>query len=200
MVLLFWVLFGLIFLVAPALGAYWLWAQRRQERAGWAAVQDHPEEYERVPCGNGWVLLDERVEEVGGSTEHSFLHDWATTSLGARDDESLGGAVHPWRAGRHRIKQPSPVGQETTYVLGWPKGQQTISEDDPRARPSAAANARQVTEGSVGQSSDADTSSQSDSPDVSDAESAPDGSDDPATSDVPDAPTAPSPPDEVGSY
>ena len=51
MVLLFWVLFGLIFLVAPALGAYWLWAQRRQERAGWAAVQDHPEEYERVPCG-----------------------------------------------------------------------------------------------------------------------------------------------------
>ena len=50
MVLLFWVLFGLIFLVAPALGAYWLWSQRRQERAGWAAVQDHPEEYERVPC------------------------------------------------------------------------------------------------------------------------------------------------------
>jgi hypothetical protein len=150
--------------------------------------------------GNGWVLLDERVEEVGGGTEHSFLHDWAKTSLGARDDESFGGAGHPWGAGRHRIKQPSPVKQEATYVLGWPKGQQTISEDDPQARPSAAASAHQVTEGSAGQASDAESDGQLGLPDVPDADSAPDDSDDPATSDMPDAPTAPSPPGEVGGY
>ena len=76
-------------------------------------------------------------------------------------------------------------------MLGWPKGQQTISEDDPQARPSAAASAHQVTEGSAGQASDAEGDGQLGLPDVPDADSAPDDSDDPATSDMPDAPTAP---------
>ena len=146
--------------------------------------------------GNGWVLLDERFEPVSGEPHESFAHRWLET---ATKGGGRGGYAAWSRAAKEPEFFPAPQ-QETTYVLGWPKGQQTISEDDPPARPSAAANAQQVTEGSVGQASDAEASSQSDSPEVSAAEGAPEGSDDPATSDVPDAPTAPSPPDEVGSY
>jgi hypothetical protein len=44
------VLFALICIVVPVLGIRLLWTQRREETAGTAALQDHPEEYERVPC------------------------------------------------------------------------------------------------------------------------------------------------------
>lgn len=146
--------------------------------------------------GNGWVLLDERFETVSGEPHESFAHQWLET---ATKGGGRGGYAAWGRAGKEPEFSPAPP-QETTYVLGWPKGQQTINEGDPQPRPSVAANAQQVTEGSAGQASDAEASRQSSSPDVSDAESAPDVSDDPATSDVPEAPTAPSPPGEVGSY
>ena len=50
MILLTLALFALICIVVPVLGIRLLWAQRREETARTTAVQDHPEEYERVPC------------------------------------------------------------------------------------------------------------------------------------------------------
>ncbi len=61
---------------------------------------------------NGWQLLDEQAEEVD------------TISLRER----------AWRdqvAGKRfqGVRTPA-VREQTTYVLGWPKDQQTISEDE----------------------------------------------------------------------
>ena len=130
--------------------------------------------------GNGWVLLDERFTEVDSGGHESFLKEWAETAAK--------GWVRPggfWSGAARNVELPSPPQQETTYVLGWPKGQQTISEDDadrdanaPTARPTTA--------------SGADEASADTLPQASVAEGGP--------SESPDAPTAPAPPkglDEV---
>jgi len=119
---------------------------------------------------NGWVLLDERIEKVGGE---SFVKTWERTAL-----SYTGGGL--WSGAGREQPQPAPPSDQTTYVLGWPKGQQTITEGEfeaeKRGRTAEGPSAEAATVPSVER-----------------------GSPDEA-SDAPSAPTAPSPPqppDEV---
>jgi hypothetical protein len=159
---------------------------------------DYDEVYETISASDktqllrqGWVLLDERFASEGGLADESFAKTVAHIALGYRGGQGI------WSGAAREQPEPEPPHTVTTYVLGWPKGQQTISEDDADAYPSGSAAAQPVTERSPDAGPAVDASSQ---PDVPDAESAPDGSEDPASSDVPDAPTPPSPPREVGGY
>ena len=139
-------------------------------------TKSEPEKAELL--GNGWVLLDERFTEVDSGRHESFLKEWAETAA-----KGWGQPSGFWSGAAHDVELPSPPQQETTYVLGWPKGQQTISEDDadgqadaPTARPTTAPGADEAS---------ADTL-----PQASVAEAGP--------SESPDAPSAPTPPKGLG--
>ena len=70
----------------------------------------------------GWVLLDERFGSAGGLADESLGKTVARTALGYKGGQGL------WSGAAREQPEPDPPHTVTTYVLGWPKGQQTISE------------------------------------------------------------------------
>jgi len=77
----------------------------------------------------GWVLLDERFDTVGGLADEPL----AKTVVRAAFSTKVGHGFGSGAAQQQPVQQqpvPDPPHTETTYVLGWPKGQQTISEDE----------------------------------------------------------------------
>jgi hypothetical protein len=73
---------------------------------------------------NGWVLLDERIETVGSVSGEPVTKTWTRAAM-----RYTGGGGFWSGAGREQ-PEPEPPQTVTTYVLGWPKGQQTVSEEE----------------------------------------------------------------------
>jgi hypothetical protein len=71
--------------------------------------------------GIGWVLLDERFETAGGEP---LWKSWERSAL------RYTGGGRFWSGAAGVQLEPDAPHEDTTYVLGWPKGQQTISEDE----------------------------------------------------------------------
>jgi len=93
---------------------------------------DYDEVYETTSASEkttllrqGWVLLDERFASVGGLADEPL----ATTVV--RTAFSYKGGQGFWSGAAQQQPEPDPPHTETTYVLGWPKGQQTISDHRP---------------------------------------------------------------------
>jgi hypothetical protein len=77
---------------------------------------------------NGWVLLDERIASVGGVADE---HRGKTVTRAAFSSE-VGHGFGMGVAQQQPVqRQPAPEPSQTvtTYVLGWPKGRQTATED-----------------------------------------------------------------------
>jgi hypothetical protein len=72
----------------------------------------------------GWVLLDERFDTVGGLADEPLAKSVARTALSYQGGQGF------WSGAAQQQPGPDPPRTETTYVLGWPKGQETISEDE----------------------------------------------------------------------
>jgi len=94
---------------------------------------DYDEVYETTSASEkttllrqGWVLLDERFASVGGLADEPL----ATTVV--RTAFSYKGGQGFWSGAAQQQPEPDPPHTETTNVLGWPKGQQTISDHPTR--------------------------------------------------------------------
>jgi hypothetical protein len=72
----------------------------------------------------GWVLLDERFDTVGGLADEPLAKSVARTAFSYQGGQGF------WSGAAQQQPGPDPPRTETTYVLGWPKGQETISEDE----------------------------------------------------------------------
>jgi hypothetical protein len=92
-------------------------------------TKSEPEKAQLV--ANGWVLLDERLATAGGPGQESFMKTWGRSALSTTRTDTPG---YVWRSGTHPLPKLQPPQEETTYVLGWPKGQQTIGEDEVKAQ------------------------------------------------------------------
>ena len=123
---------------------------------------------------NGWVLLDERFATVGGPNQESFVKMWGRSALSATRMDAPG---YAWRSGTHPLPKLQPPQEETTYVLGWPKGQQTIGEDEAKAQDGS----RTIADTDV----------------VAPAETSIEQGGPPDSPDAPTAPTPPKGPDEI---
>ncbi len=84
-------------------------------------TKSRPEKSELVQ--NGWVLLDEHTNTAGGVNEEPLRTSWARSAL-----TYAGGGL--WSGAGREQPRPEPPHEETAYVLGWPKGQKTITEDE----------------------------------------------------------------------
>jgi hypothetical protein len=92
---------------------------------------DYDEVYETTSASEksrllqqGWVLLDERFDSAGG------LADEPPAETVVRAAFRYKGGQGFWSGAGQEQPEPDPPHTVTTYVLGWPRGQQTISEDD----------------------------------------------------------------------
>ena len=72
----------------------------------------------------GWVLLDERFAFEGGLADGPLAKSVLHTALGYRGGQGI------WSGAAREQPQPAPAHNVTTYVVGWPKGQQTITEKE----------------------------------------------------------------------
>ncbi len=73
---------------------------------------------------NGWVLLDERIETEGGVGDEPFKKTWTDAAM------RYAGGGGFWSGAASGQPGTAPPSEVITYVLGWPKGQQTVSEEE----------------------------------------------------------------------